>query len=181
LKRQYPDIQLRIGGATGRKGIFQDGYLRWLGGLVHILGLDENVHWLGPLKATQLADELRSSAVTVIPTFIESYCMVFAEAMRVGTPAVVSYTGGTAYLGKDEETCLFFVPGDEAMCAYQLARALSDCGLASRLSLASRQVAAQRHDLAKIVQEQMRIYRHVLTDSQNIVPGPMGYPCSDNV
>jgi glycosyltransferase involved in cell wall biosynthesis len=178
LKRRFPSVQLRIGGDRGKKGIFQDGYLRWLDGLIRKLGLGENVEWLGSLTAAQIADEFRSSSVALIPTFIESYCMVFAEAMRVGTPTVVSYTGGTAYLGKDEETCLFFVPGDEAMCAYQLARALSDRDLAARLSLASRQIAAQRHDLERIVKEQLSIYQHVLTDSQGVVAGPVGYPCS---
>jgi glycosyltransferase involved in cell wall biosynthesis len=175
LKRRFPNVQLRIGGDKGKKGIFRDGYHRWLDRLVHKLGLGKNVQWLGSLTAAQIADELRNSSVALIPTFIESYCMVFAEAMRIGTPTVVSYTGGTAYLGKDEESCLFFVPGDEAMCASQLARALSDRDLAARLSLASRQIAAQRHDLAKIVQEQLSIYRHVLSDSQDVAAGPVGY------
>jgi glycosyltransferase involved in cell wall biosynthesis len=178
LKRQFPDVQLRIGGGKVGKGIFQDGYLRWLAGLVRKLGLDENVHWLGPLNATRIADELRSSSAAVIPTFIESYCMVFAEAMRIGTPTIVSYTGGTAYLGKDEETCLFFVPGDEAMCAYQLARALSDRDLTVRLSLASRRIAAQRHDQARIVEEQLRIYQHVVTNSQDVTTRHAGDTCS---
>jgi glycosyltransferase involved in cell wall biosynthesis len=180
LKRRFPNVQLRIGGDKGKKGIFRDGYIRWLDRLVRKMGLGENVYWLGSLTASQIADEFRNSSVVLIPTFIESYCMVFAEAMRIGTPTVVSYTGGTAYLGKDDETCLFFVPGDEAMCAYQLARALSDRDLAARLSSASRQIAAQRHDLTKIVQEQLNIYQHVLTDSQGVATGLVGHQSSGN-
>jgi glycosyltransferase involved in cell wall biosynthesis len=163
LKRRFPSVRLRIGGAKASRRFFQDGYLRWLAGLIHKLGLDENVIWLGPLNADQISEELRNSSAALIPTFIESYCMVFAEALAIGTPTVVSYTGGTAYLGKDERTCLFFVPGDEAMCAYQLARALSDRNLAARLSLASRSISIKRHEMERIVQEQLSIYHQCLT------------------
>lgn len=163
LKREFPGIQLRVGGVAEGKGIFRDGYFRWLDGLVDRLGLRANVHWLGPLKAPRMAAEFRAASATLIPTFIESYCMVLAESMRIGTPTVVAYTGGTAYLGRDEETCLFFVPGDEAMCAYQLSRALTDRNLAVRLSSNSRCVAAERHDPVGLAQEQMSIYKQVMT------------------
>ena len=165
LKRRFPGVQLRIGGAKARKGISRDGYLHWLAGQIRELGLDRNVNWLGPLQATQIIEELRGSSAVVIPTFIESYCMAFAEAMRIGTPTVVSYTGGTAFLGKDEETCLFFSPGDEAMCAYQLDRVLSDHDLTMHLSSNSRQIATHRHAPAKIMQEQLSIYQRIVTDS----------------
>jgi len=165
LKRRFPNVQLRIGGTKEKKGIFRDGYLHWVATQIRALGLGKNVHWLGPLKATQIIEELRGSSAVVIPTFIESYCMAFAEAMRIGTPTVVSYTGGTAVLGKDEETCLFFPPGDEAMCAYQLDRVLSDHDLTVRISLNSRDVAKRRNDTAKIIQEQLNIYQQIVTDS----------------
>ena len=38
--------------------------------------------------------------------------------------------GRDGFLGRDEETCLFFPPGDEAMCAYQIGRLLGDVDLA---------------------------------------------------
>jgi len=88
--------------------------------------------------------------------------MVFAEAMRIGTPTVVSYTGGTPYLGRDEESCLFFPPGDEAMCAYQLERLLNNAELALQLSRESRKIATVRNDRHRIVERQLEIYRHVL-------------------
>lgn len=165
LKRRFPDVQLRIGGAGPENGIPQDGYHRWLAGIVRKLAIDENVQWIGALNAAQIADELRCSSAVVIPTFVESYCMILAEAMGIGAPAVVSYTGGTAYLGKDEETCLFFVPGDEAMCAYQLERLLSDRGLAERLSSNSRRVAKLRHEPFRIIREQLNIYQRVAADA----------------
>ena len=65
-------------------------------------------------------------------------------------------------LGKDEDSCLFFPPGDEAMCAYQLERVLTDPELALRLSRESRKIATVRNDRQRIVQRQLEIYRQVL-------------------
>ena len=136
--------------------------MRWINRLIRHLDLDHAVDWLGPLNATQIVAELKHAAAVVIPTFTETYCMALAEAMMVGTPIAVAYTGGTGYLGKDDESCLFFPPGDEAMCTYQLERILTDKDLALRLSQASRKIAAGRNDRDRIVQRQLEIYRQVV-------------------
>jgi glycosyltransferase involved in cell wall biosynthesis len=162
LKSRIPDARLRIAGAHQREGIRQDGYIRWVNRMIRQLGLADAIEWLGPLNAEQIVTELSNAAAVVIPTFIETYCVAFAEAMIIGTPTVVAYSGGTAYLGKDEESCLFFPPGDHAMCTYQLERVLRDRELAVRLSQQARSVAAIRHDRRRIVQRQLEIYRQIL-------------------
>ncbi len=162
LKKRIPDARMRVAGAHQRPGIRQDGYMRWINRMIYQLKLDGAIEWLGPLNADQIVTELKNAAATVIPTYIEGYGLAIAEAMRIGTPALIAYAGGTGYLGKDEESCLFFPPGDEAMCAYQLERLLTDEALAKRLSRESRKVAAVRNNRQRIVQRQLEIYRQVL-------------------
>lgn len=166
LRKRIPDARLRIAGAHQRPGIRQEGYMRWINRMIHHLDLEHAVDWLGPLNATQIVAELKHAAAVVIPTFTETYCMALAEAMMVGTPTAVAYTGGTGYLGKDDESCLFFPLGDEAMCAYQLERILTDKDLALRLSQASRKIAVVRNDRDRIVQRQLKIYRQVVEDGK---------------
>jgi glycosyltransferase involved in cell wall biosynthesis len=89
--------------------------------------------------------------------------------MMIGAPTVVSFTGGTSYLARDNETALFFPPGDEAMCAYQLDRLLLDRELGERLSILSRQKALVRNDRDQIIRQQMNIYRQVLEATKNNV------------
>lgn len=89
----------------------------------------------------------------------------------MGTPTVVSYTGGTSYLGKDDETCLFFPPGDEAMCAYQVERVLRDRELSLRLSERSREIANSRNDRQRIIARQLEIYRRVTMDEHESFAG----------
>jgi len=166
VRMRIPDVRLRIAGPHQRPGIRQDGYIRWINRLIRQLGLVDAIEWLGPLNAEQLVGQLRAAAAVVIPTFIETYCVVFAEAMSIGTPVVVSYAGGTSSLGKDEDSCLFFAPGDAAMCAYQLERLLTDGELALRLSRESLKIAKVRSDHQQIVQRQLEIYRQILTEDK---------------
>lgn len=165
LRQRCPRARLRIAGPHQRVGIRQEGYVRWLKALAREVGMEEHVEWLGILSAEQIVQELQTAGAALIPTFVESYCVAMAEAMQVGTPTVAAFTGGTAHLGRDEETCLFFPPGDSAMCAFQLERVMKDNELAVRLSKQSREAAVARHDRKTLVQRQIETYRQVLADS----------------
>ncbi|MGA2248342.1 MAG: glycosyltransferase family 4 protein [Verrucomicrobiota bacterium] len=167
LRKRVPDARLRIAGAHQRVGIRQDGYMRWVNGMIWKLGLTDSIEWLGPLTAEQIVKELQAAAAMVIPTFIETYCLAFVEAMAIGTPVVASYVGGLPSVGKDEESCLFFPVGDESMSAYQLERVLTDKELAQRLSRESRKIALVRNDLQRIVQRLLDVYRQVLGQVTN--------------
>jgi glycosyltransferase involved in cell wall biosynthesis len=173
LRHRYPGVRLRIAGPLQRSGVRQNGYVRWLNALARESQLEGHVEWLGALSALDIVRELQSAGAALIPTFVESYCVAMAEAMRVGTPTVAAFTGGTAHLGRDEETCLFFPPGDVAMCAYQLDRLLADQELALRLSHQAREVALVRHDRTRLVHSQIDTYCQVLA-SVNTSGAPPG-------
>jgi glycosyltransferase involved in cell wall biosynthesis len=165
LKQRFPDIRLRIAGAHQRPGIRQDGYVAWLNRQVKALGVESNVVWLGALTASQIVDEMCLAAAMALPTFIENCSTAMQEAMAVGIPLVASYVGGLPSLAQDEESALFFPPGDEAMCAFQLERLLMDRALAEQLSRRSREIALARNDRDRIVRRQIEIYRQVLEET----------------
>ena len=162
LRKRIPDAHLRIAGTHQRVGIRQSGYMRWVNRMIRQLGLADAIEWLGPLNAAQVVAELKNAAALVIPTFIENCCTAMQEAMGIGTPVVVSYVGGIPSLGKDEDSCLFFAAGDEAMCAHQLERVLTDEELAMRLSRESRKIATVRNDRQQIIHRQLEIYQQIL-------------------
>ena len=173
LKQRFPGIQLRIAGALQKKGIRQDGYVRWLNREAERLGLASNIRWLGALSAPQLAAELRGCAAAVVPTFIEGYGLALAEAMILGVPAAVSFAGGAATLARHEESALYFPPGDAPMCAWQLERLLTDGALAQRISRQARESGLSRNDRGRIVRNQMQIYERVIAGSSS-GPHPAG-------
>ncbi len=165
LRQRCPNARLRIAGPHQRVGVRQEGYIRWINELVRELKLEGNVEWLGTLSANRIVQELQTAGAALIPTFVESYCVAMAEAMQVGTPTVAAFTGGTSHLGRDEETCLFFPPGDAAMCAAQLERVFKDVELAERLSQQARETAARRQDRRSLVRRQIETYQRVLGES----------------
>jgi glycosyltransferase involved in cell wall biosynthesis len=158
LRNRFPRIKLKIAGAHQKGLLRQDGYIRWINRMIVKNKLTENIDWLGPLTADKVAQEMVKCSVVLMPSHCETYCVAFAEAMQLGLPLVTTYTGGTAWLAKDEESALFFSPGDEVMCAYQLERVLTNPELASRLSEKAREIAATRNDPLKIVANQLEIY-----------------------
>lgn len=162
LKRRFPGIQLRIAGALQRPGLRQEGYMAWVNREAQRLDVDGNVQWLGALSADKIVSEMQQCAAVFLPTFIEGYSLALAEAMVMRAPAAVAYVGGAAQLARDEETALYFSPGDVEMAAYQVGRLLEDQEFAERLGRQARKVALERNNPERIIQNQLGIYRAVL-------------------
>lgn len=162
LQKKYPSIELRIAGWHPRFTFKRDGYIHWVYSEIERLGLELNIKWLNSITAEQIANELENCSAIVIPSFIESYSVALAEAMLIGTPSVVSYAGGMPSLATDEESALFFSPGDHNMCSFQLDRILSDKQLAHRLSRNARMRSLSRHSTVSITGRQLDIYRTVI-------------------
>ena len=165
LKPMCPGVQLRIAGAFQRPGLRQEGYVVWLNREALRLGVEDRLHWLGPLPAEGVVAEMQKCAAVLLPTFVEGYCLALAEAMLLGVPCVVSFVGGTSYLARDDDSALFFPPGDAEMCAHQVARVLEDRELAQKMSQRSREIAVVRNNTQAIVQNQLAIYRKIVTGS----------------
>jgi glycosyltransferase involved in cell wall biosynthesis len=162
LTPKFPDVQLRIAGLHQRPALRQTGYVAWLNRQLRTLGLCDRVIWLGALNAAEIVREMRGCAAMVLPTFIENYCTAMQEAMSIGVPLVASYAGGLPSLARDEQSCLFFPPGDEVMCAHQLGRLLSDPQLSHRISGEAHRIALARNEPQKVLARQIEIYRQVL-------------------
>jgi glycosyltransferase involved in cell wall biosynthesis len=166
LKTFFPGIELRVAGSHQSGRIAKDGYISWINREIDRMGIRSNVIWLGSIPASQIVNEIHKCTAMVMPSFIENDSLAFSEAMMVGIPIVASFTGGMAHLGSDEQTALFFAPGDAVMCAHQLERIINDKILAARLSRKEREVAFARHDPEKILTNQLKIYRDIVSGSE---------------
>ncbi len=162
LKNKYSGIRLNVAGDIMKKGIRISGYPRWLQSETRRLGITDSINWLGPLDADGIIRHFRQASAVVVPSFIETYSLALAEAMLVGVPVVVSYAGAMPELADDGESALFFPPGDESLCAWQLDRIFSDQDLASRLSQNARQTGLSRNDPLTVVERQIGIYNDIL-------------------
>jgi glycosyltransferase involved in cell wall biosynthesis len=165
LKRRFPNIRLYISGAHIPTRIRMSGYDKWLRKIVGNLGLNNNVAWLGDLSADEIIANLHRCNVFINPSFIESYSLSLAEAMYLGVPSVVSYAGAMPELAVENQSALFFSPGDYVGCATKIEYVLADDKLSNEISRASRLLGVKRNNAEAIVDHQLYIYKSVLNGS----------------
>jgi glycosyltransferase involved in cell wall biosynthesis len=82
LREKRPDLRLTV---VGRGPLKEE-----LFSLSQHLRLGQSVEWLEGLKKPELYDLYRSSTMFVLPSYLEAYGIVVAEAVAVGTPSIVA-------------------------------------------------------------------------------------------
>lgn len=155
LVDEFAGLRLVVAGHPPTPG---DPYQALLLDRVARLGLTSAVEFAGFRDASDLADLCAGAAVVVVPSFVENCSTALVEAMIVGAPAVVTFTGGTGSTAQDRWSATFVPPGDAELLAHQVARLLRDPAEARRLGSNARNAARARHDPAAIVAATLAAY-----------------------
>lgn len=163
LKNIYPKVQLRIAGNTFVGDRLLDGYSVYLKKLVNKYKLQDNVIYLGSLNSKQIISELQNSNICVVPSFIETYCLAFAESMMVGTPTIVSYTGAMPELAVDGKEAIFYNSIDHEQCASHIVNLFESETLSTCMSNNARQHRLVENDVSKVLDRQLEIYNTLLS------------------
>lgn len=162
IKKNYPNVQLRVAGNMNVGNKLTDGYSIYLQRLINKLGLQDNIVYLGPLNADQIIKELQNANVCVVPSFVESYCLAFAEAMIVGCPTVCAFSGAMPEQANNEKEALFYNPDDVVQCAALVEKIFKNKELAITLSQSSRKRKLNDNNRELVIQTQIDIYNKIL-------------------
>lgn len=160
LKNKFPNVRLNIAGSIPT-GIRKDGYSKWLQDKIRKKGITDNINWLGGLDAVNIISQMQKANVVVVPSFIETYCLALDEALTVGVPTVVSFSGAMPELAEHEKTALFYPPGDVEMCANAIERFFLDRVLSVKISINAYEGKSNK-DNENIALSQLKIYKDVL-------------------
>jgi len=109
---------LVLAGKTGGQ------YYERLRALVHELGLQEKVLFIGYVSDAELSFLYRNATAFVFPSHIEGFGMPILEAMDVGTPVITSNKGALAEVAGD--AALLTDPTDHEALARAMARLVND-------------------------------------------------------
>ena len=161
LNKRYPQIRLHIAGSN-ITGLREGGYSKWLKKKIKRLGIDPNVIWTGALDAKSLIMQIHKANVVVVPSFVESYCLAFDEALTVGAPTVASFAGAMPELATHEKTALFFSPGDVVMCANAIERFFVDSDYAAKVSCNAYNEKKTKNN-TNIALSQLTTYRKIMS------------------
>lgn len=156
---KFPNLELRLAGN------FQDtknGLTRFYLKEIHRLGIGDNVKFLGPIAEDVIVKELQNANVAVIPSFVETYCLAFAESMMVGTPTVAAKSAALPYLAEDMEEALFYSPKDYKECSDRIKLLLEDHSLSNRISIKGRERRLRENEKDTVFDTQYSIYKKIL-------------------
>jgi glycosyltransferase involved in cell wall biosynthesis len=84
--KETPELRCRIGGFGPLEPTLRD--------MARVLGLDNNLTWLGKLNRDQVRDEIRACDFLVNPSHLESFSVICVEAIACGKPVVATKCGG---------------------------------------------------------------------------------------
>ncbi len=98
-----------------------------------MLGLADQVVFLGAQPQAELRRYYVAADATVMPSYYESFGMVALEAMACGSPVIASRVGGLATTVRDGVTGLLVPEADSDALGARLAAVLDDPGLRARL------------------------------------------------
>lgn len=138
VRRSMPSVTLVLAGLN----LMGDD----LGRLLDEYQLHDAVTILGHIEHADRIRLMQSATVMVVPSLLEGFGLVAAEAMAMGLPVVASSSPGLRSIIEHDRTGLLSPPGDASGLASQLCRMLSDVSLRSRLGLAASADARRRFD-----------------------------------
>jgi glycosyltransferase involved in cell wall biosynthesis len=105
--KYYPDTVVYIPGAVTRSNQ-RSSYHKYTQSLINKYGLTSNLQYLGKLTPEDMAKQMKSCNVFVLPSSIENHSSTLIEAMMVGAPSVASCVGGVSeYLKNGENGFLY--------------------------------------------------------------------------
>ncbi len=176
LKKKYPNIKvisplssLRNDRSKVVDFLFSEDYNRFLKKEIDRLDLSEHIILKGHLSAEQMANEYKNAHVFALPSFLENSPNSLGEAMIIGTPSIVSLTGGVPSLINNEIDALSFPINDHIMLAYQIDRIFSNDDLALNLSNNAKVVSSKRYNVESVVKQYSNIYKAIISKHEERV------------
>ena len=115
------------------------------------------------MTASQIVSALQKCNVCVIPSYIETYCLALAEALIIGVPCVVSYTGALPETAIPNKEALFYNPNDHVAAAAAIDELIQNKNKAVTFSNEARKRRFIENDRETVIQTQIDIYKKVLS------------------
>jgi glycosyltransferase involved in cell wall biosynthesis len=153
----YGHVRLRIIG-----GIPGSPLWPMLSRIVRKRHLEGLVTWLGYLDADEVARELSSASLFVLPSHIENESNALIEAMLVGVPSVAAAVGGVPSVVRDGVDAVLYHDSDPFALASAIAGLLDDPDHARSLGVNARARALARFDPEMCAHRTREVYDQVV-------------------
>lgn len=151
VKKDFPDIELVVIGEGELKNYYQQK--------AALLGLDDNVRFIGEVKQEDLVSYYNAASVFILPsTEIEGFGIVLLEAMACNVPVIATSIVGTSSAIKKYNTGLVVEPKNAEDLAQAIATILNDPTLAKTMGNNGRKLVEENYDWREIAKQIERLY-----------------------
>ena len=164
LKLRYPNCLLKIAGPDlyKRPNWKLSGYEHFLLQMINEYDLINNIQFVGLLDASQIIDCLLHTNVYINSSFVESYSASTAEALLLGVPSVLAYSGAMPDFSDELPVCLYYSPMDYIACAMQIDRLFREESTRNQLTRNAIETISKKCDIENIRQTQLYIYDNII-------------------
>lgn len=168
IKKHIPTIMLEIAGVDKNNSWLRtNGYTKFIYRLIHELDVEKNVRFVGRLNANEIATHLVETDIYINTSFVESYSVATAEALYLGVPSILAYSGAIPEFSAVKKTCIFYSPMDYIDCARKILSLLNSKEEQIVLSNNAISIMENQCSPIKVCQTQLDIYAKVIDNSNN--------------
>lgn len=154
LLKAQPDVRVLLGGSGSEEGRLRE--------MVHRLGLEDVVLFLGSIAPLRMAEYLVTSDLYVSNSLSDGSSLSLLEAMSCGLPVVVSDVPANLEWVTPGENGFVVTRGDDAGLAATLVDALSDGDRLRRMSLRNLEIARTRANWDLNFTKLENVYRQLI-------------------
>ena len=126
--------------------------------ITHLRSGDVGVEVCGVASAEQLVDAMGHASMYVHPSYIDNSPNSVCEAQLLGAAVVATSVGGVPSLIEDGQTGFLVHSGRPDEIAERVVALYRNKALLRKVGRQGRQVALQRHDREKIVEDLFKVY-----------------------
>lgn len=168
LKKEFPDIQIRIAGGNivANKNLKQKlkltGYGKFIKNQIKKYGLEKQVTFVGLLNEEEMVKEYTSASMFICPSSIENSPNSLGEAQLLGVPTISAIVGGVMDMVIHEKTGLLYRFEEVEMLAQSIKKILIDERLVKKISVNAYKEAAHRHDRQLNLNTLLYIYKEII-------------------
>jgi glycogen synthase len=131
--------------------------------------LKSRVSFVGWLPEQELKALVGAADLVVVPSLYEPFGMVALEAAALGTPLVVSGTGGLAELVTDGVSGRVFATGDRGALADAITRSLNDPVTTARMARTARTRALRDYGWPVIAERTVQVYAEAMDEERRLL------------
>ena len=142
LVERFPTVKVEFLGAGSEEQRYKD--------LATSLGISEHCVFSGQQNMDVVYERMGTAEICVVPSHIDNFPTVSFEAQAVGTPVVVSNTGGIPETMREGVTGYCLPPNDPELLAEKIALILGDEVLAKEFSANARKFFLEELSYSKL-------------------------------